>query len=291
MSLLTAGARGEDVDPEPLVRAARNTLDSNALDPAFKAEAILLPQEAMIAERMDLVDSDAIHRSRDHLGNALGSSLMSELKRAQASVTAGADQTPLAKGTRRLRSVALDLIAGGSPADGLQLAKAQFDSADNMTDRQRSLAVLASLDGPEREEALAAFLERFKDDALVVDKWFAIQAAAQRADTAERVEQLARHPAFSLTNPNRLRAVISQFAMNHWAFNDASGRGYRFVADMIIAADRLNPQIAARMVPAFGKWRRFEPNRSALMRDQLERIVGTSGLSRDTYEQASKSLG
>ena len=206
-------------------------------------------------------------------------------------MTTGTDQTPLAKGTRRLRSVALDFIAGGDPAEGVQLAKAQFDSADNMTDRQRSLAVLASLDGPEREEALAAFLERFKDDALVVDKWFAIQSAAQRADTPERVEQLASHPAFSLTNPNRLRAVVSQFAMNHWTFNDASGRGYRFVADMIMAADRLNPQIAARLVPAFGKWRRFEPKRSALMREQLERIVATADLSRDTYEQATKSLG
>jgi aminopeptidase N len=291
MSLLSAGARGEDVDPEPLIRAARNTLDSNALDPAFKAEAILLPQEALIAERMDVVDPDAIHRSREHLRKALGSSLMAELKRAQASVTAGTDQTPLAKGTRRLRSVALDFIAGGNTAEGVRLAKAQFDAADNMTDRQRSLAVLASLEGPEREEAIATFLERFKDDALVVDKWFAIQSAAQRPDTPERVEQLASHPLFSLTNPNRLRAVVSQFAMNQWAFNDASGRGYRFVADMIMAADRLNPQIAARLVPAFGKWRRFEPKRSALMREQLERIVGTSGLSRDTFEQASKSLG
>ena len=291
MNLLTAGARGEEVDPEPLIRAVRNTLDSNALDPAFKAEAILLPQEALIAERMDVVDSDAVHRSREHLRHALGSSLAAELKRAQASVMAGADRTPLAKGTRRLRSVALDLIAGGDPAEGVRLAKAQFDGADNMTDRQRSLAVLASLDGPEREEALAAFLDRFKDDALVVDKWFAIQAQSQRTDTPERVERLATHPLFSLTNPNRLRAVVSQFAMNHWAFNEESGRGYRFVSDMIMAADRLNPQIAARLVPAFGKWRRFEPKRSALMHEQLERIVGTAGLSRDTYEQASKSLG
>lgn len=290
MSLLTASARGEEVDPEPLIRAAGNTLGSNALDPAFKAEAILLPQEALIAERMDVVDPDAIHRSREHLRTAIGTRLMPELKRAQGATTVGTDQTPLAKGTRRLRSVALDLIAGGDAAEGARLAKAQFDAADNMTDRQRSLAVLASLDGTEREDALQAFFERFKDDALVVDKWFAIQAAAQRADTLDQVERLAGHPAFTLTNPNRLRALVSQFAMNHWAFNDASGRGYRFVADMIIAADRLNPQIAARLVPALGKWRRFEPKRSAMMREQLERIVGTPGLSRDTYEQASKSL-
>jgi aminopeptidase N len=125
----------------------------------------------------------------------------------------------------------------------------------------------------------------------VIDKWFAIQAAAQRAGTPEQVERLASHPAFTMTNPNRLRSLVSQFAMNHWAFNEASGRGYKFVADMIIAADRLNPQMAARLVPALGKWRRFEPKRSALMREQLERIVASSGLSRDTFEQASKSLG
>ena len=291
MGLLTAGARGEDVDPEPLIRAAGNTLGSNALDPAFKAEAILLPQEAMIAERMDAIDPDAIHSSREHLRQAIGTALIAELKRAQGAATAGTDQSPLAKGTRRLRSVALDLIAAGDAAEGARLAKAQFDAADNMTDGQRSLAVLASLDGPEREDAIGAFFERFKDDALVVDKWFAIQAAAQRSDTVDQVEQLARHPAFTLTNPNRLRSLVSQFAMNHWAFNHPSGRGYRFVADMIMAADRLNPQIAARLVPALGKWRRFEPGRSALMREQLERIVGTSGLSRDTFEQASKSLG
>jgi len=291
MSLLTAAARGEDTDPEPLIRAVGNTLGSNALDPAFKAEAILLPPEAMVAERMDQVDPDAIHRARDALRAAVGKALLSELKSAQAGTTVGTDQSPLAKGTRRLRSVALDLIAAGDAREGATLAKTQFDAADNMTDRQRSLAVLASLDGPERETALQAFFDRFSDDALVIDKWFAIQAAAQRVETLDEVERLAGHPAFTMTNPNRLRALVSQFAMNHWAFNHASGRGYRFVADMIIAADRLNPQIAARLVPALGKWRRFEPKRSTLMREQLERIVRTPGLSRDAYEQASKSLG
>jgi aminopeptidase N len=291
MGLLTAGARGEQVDPEPLIRAAGNTLGSNALDPAFKAEAILLPQETMVAERMDLVDPDAIHSSREHLRSAVGGALMTELKRAQAGTTVGTDHSPLAKGTRRLRSVSLNLIAGGDAGEGARLAKAQFDAADNMTDRQGALGVLVSLEGPEREDALKAFFERFEDDALVIDKWFALQAAAQRADTPEQVERLASHPAFTMTNPNRLRSLVSQFAMNHWAFNEASGRGYRFVADMIMAADGLNPQMAARLVPALGKWRRFEPQRSALMREQLERIVASSGLSRDTYEQASKSLG
>ena len=199
--------------------------------------------------------------------------------------------SPLAKGTRKLRSVALGLLAAADPAEAARLAKAQFDSADNMTDRQGALSVLASLEQPAREEALAAFYKRFEDDALVIDKWFGLQAAAQRADTPEQVERLAAHPAFTLHNPNRLRALAGSFAMNHWAFNHRSGRGYRFLADMILAADKLNPQVAARLVPQLGRWRRMEPVRSNLMREELERIAATPGLSRDVYEQASKSLG
>ena len=289
---LLAGVCGEATDYEPLIRAARNTLRSNELDPAFKAEAILVPQEMVIAERLESIDPDAVHQSREDLRNALGEALMEDLGKAQsANAGRGDDLSPLAKGTRRLRSVALGLLAAGDPASGARIAKTQFDGADNMTDRQGALGVLVSLDAPEREQALNAFYKRFEDDALVIDKWFALQAAAQRDDTLEAVQRLASHPAFTMQNPNRLRALVGSFAMNHWAFNHASGDGYRFVADMIIAADRLNPQAAARLVPPLGRWRRLEPKRAELMRKQLERIVDTRGLSRDVYEQASKSLG
>jgi aminopeptidase N len=150
--------------------------------------------------------------------------------------------------------------------------------------------VLVSLNQPEREEALQAFYDRFRDDALVIDKWFALQAAAQRPDTIDQVLRLVGHPDFTMGNPNRLRALVGMFGGNHWAFHNADGRGYDFLADMIIAADKLNPQIAARLVPAFGRWKRFEPKRSALMKAALERIVATPGLSKDVYEQVSKSL-
>jgi aminopeptidase N len=289
---LLAGARAEQPDFDSFIRAVRNTLRSNELDPAFKAEAILLPQEAVIAERLEVIDPDTVHSAREQLRSAIGAAVVEDLKKAQsAAAGSGADLSPLAKGTRRLRSVTLGLIAAGDPIAGARLAKAQFDAADNMTDRQGALGVLVSLDGPEREQSLQAFYDRFEDDPLVIDKWFALQAGAQRDGTLDEVERLASHPAFTMQNPNRLRALAGSFGMNHWVFNDASGRGYRFLADMIIAADRLNPQIAARLVPPLGRWRRFEPNRSELMREQLERIAGTSGLSRDVYEQASKSLG
>ncbi len=291
LGILTAGARGESIDPEPVVRAIGNTLRSNALDPTFKAEAILLPLESIVADRMELVDPDAIHAVREDVRAAIGAALRSDLLRAHcATAGAGSDLSPLAKGTRKLRSVALGLFSAADPAEAARLARAQFDDADNMTDRQGALSVLASLEQPQREEALAAFYERFEHDALVIDKWFALQAAAQRADTAHEVERLAAHPAFTLHNPNRLRALAGSFAMNHWAFNHRSGRGYRFLADMILAADKLNPQVAARLVPQLGRWRRIEPLRAELMRGELDRIAATPGLSRDVHEQASKSL-
>ena len=159
-----------------------------------------------------------------------------------------------------------------------------------MTDRQGALAVLGSLDEPEREAAFGQFYERYESDSLVLDKWFALQAAAQRADTIDIVEALSRHPQFSARNPNRWRALVSNFAANQWAFHHGSGRGYRFVTDMILAVDRINPQVAARQVPSLGRWRRFEPQRAELMRKELERIAATPGLSKDVFEQASKSL-
>ena len=159
-----------------------------------------------------------------------------------------------------------------------------------MTDRQGALAVLVSLDVPERQAALDAFYARFHDDPLVLDKWFALQAAAQRPDTLDQVLRLAEHEDFTISNPNRLRSLVGMFGGNHWAFHSPDGRGYAFLADMILAADKLNPQVAARMVPAFGRWRRFEPKRAELMRQTLERIVATPGLSKDVFEQASKSL-
>jgi aminopeptidase N len=291
MAALTAGARGEGLDAEPVIRAIGATLRSNALDPAFKGEAILLPSESLIADRMDVVDPDAIHGSREELRKAIGSALAGELLAAHRSDgVEGRDLSPHAKGVRRLRTVALSMISAADAAQAAALAKAQFDAADNMTDRQGALAVLVSLETPERQAALDAFYQRFHDDPLVLDKWFALQAAAQRVDTVDQVLKLAGHPDFVMTNPNRLRSLVGTFGGNHWAFHSADGRGYAFLADKIIAADKLNPQIAARLVPPFGRWRRFEPKRGALMRQALERIVATPGLSKDVFEQVSKSL-
>jgi aminopeptidase N len=287
---LLAGVRGQNFNPEPVIAAMRGTLRSNALDAAFKGEALSLPTEALIGDRTEIVDPDAIHSSREALRRAIGSALADDLARAQALGAPGTDLSPGAKGVRRLKSVALSLLTAGDPRGGAALAKAQFDAADNMTDRQGALVVLSSLDGTERDAAFSDFFDRYRGDSLVLDKWFALQAAAQRADTLDVVEALANHPDFSSRNPNRWRALVSNFAANQWAFHHASGRGYRFVTDMILEVDRINPQVAARQVPSIGRWKRFEPKRAELMRTELERIVRTPGLSKDVFEQASKSL-
>jgi aminopeptidase N len=240
---------------------------------------------------MDVVDPDAVHASRESLRRAIGASLSDALLAAHRSDgVEGDDLSPRAKGVRRLRTVALALLSAADETRGAALSKAQFDRADNMTDRQGALGVLVSLDAPERQAALDAFYQRFHDDPLVLDKWFALQAAAQRSDTVDQVLKLASHPDFVITNPNRLRSLAGTFGANHWAFHSPDGRGYGFLADMILAADKLNPQIAARLVPPLGRWRRFEPSRAALMRQALERIAGTPGLSKDVFEQVSKSL-
>jgi aminopeptidase N len=174
--------------------------------------------------------------------------------------------------------------------DAPDMALRQFQEADNMTDRQGALGSLVNSEAPERETALTGFYDRYKHNALVLDKWFTVQALSTRDDTVEAVKRLAEHADFTLTNPNRLRSLVGAFAANQRNFHHASGEGYRFLADMIIAADKLNPQTAAKLVPPLGRWRRFDGARAGLMKAELERIVGTPGVSKDVFEQASKSL-
>jgi aminopeptidase N len=276
----------------PVIEAVRETLTNKALDPAFVAEAVLLPSEAFIGDNMALVDPEAINQAREALRKELGTTLEPLWRGAYGAFVANRyAYNPVAKGARRLRAVALGYIMAAGAADAPRLAKRQYDEADNMTDRQGALGVLVNGDAPEREAALAAFYDRYRDNALVLDKWFSTQALSTRADTPAAVEALAAHPDFTMTNPNRLRSLVGAFSVNQRAFHDASGRGYRFLADMILAEDKLNPQTAAKLVPPLGRWRRFGEARASLMRAELERIVATPGLSKDVFEQASKSLG
>jgi len=225
------------------------------------------------------------------LRKAVGAALREDLVAAQARTAPGNDLSPAAKGIRRLRGVALGLLAAADPVRAAALAKAQYDAADNMTDRQGALGVLTLVDAPERQAAFDDFHARYAGDPLVIDKWFGLQAAAPRPETLALVEALRRHTDFSLKNPNRVRALAGSFAGNPIAFHQPSGAGYRLLADLIIEVDAINPQVAARLVPPLGRWRRFVAPYGELMRAELERIVATPGLSKDVFEQASKSLG
>jgi aminopeptidase N len=290
-TLVGAIAIGQ-ADHAPVIEAVARTLTDPALDPAYIAETVLLPSEGFIGDQMLVVDPDGIHAAREALRGALGRSLEPEWRAAYARAQANRyEYSPAAKGARRLRTVALGYIAAAAPEDGAAIAFRQFADADNMTDRQGALGVLVNGDAPEREQALAMFHQRFHDNALVLDKWFTTQALSARADTAQIVARLAEHPDFTLANPNRVRSLVGAFAANQRAFHDRSGAGYRFLADKVIAVDRLNPQTAARLIPPLGRWRRYDASRAAMMRAELERVLASPGLSRDVFEQASKSLG
>jgi len=290
LDTLLAAIAGE-ADHAPVVEAVRRALEDEALDPAFTGEAVLLPSEAFIGDQMAVVDPQAVRDAREALRSELGRSLEAQWRAAYASTAANRyEYSPAAKGARRLRTVALNYLMASGAADAAALARRQYDEADNMTDRQGALGALANSDAPERPGALAAFYERYRDDALVLDKWFTVQAVSTRDQALDEAMALARHPDFTLANPNRMRSLVGAFAANQHAFHDPSGRGYRFLADMILAVDRLNPQAAARLVPPLGRWRRFDAKRQDLMKAELERIVATPGLSKDVFEQASKSL-
>jgi aminopeptidase N len=274
-----------------VIAAVRNTLTNNALDAAFIAETVLLPSEAFIGDQMLVVDPDAIHAAREALRADLGRELLSHW---QAAFAANAPMTfeysPAAKGGRRLRNVSLGYIAAASADDAGAQAFAQFEAADNMTDRMAALGTLANGDADQRVAALDIFYNRYRDDALVIDKWFSTQALSTRADTLEAVRELQAHADFTLTNPNRVRSLVGVFSMNQQHFHAKSGEGYRFLADVLIALDSINPQTAAKLLPPLGRWRRFDDGRQKLMRAELERILRHPGLSKDVFEQASKSL-
>ena len=277
-----------------IIGAFRSSLADNALEDAMRGELLVLPSETYLFEAMATgerkADPGAIHTAREGLKAAIGTALAGELQALHARASGVALDDPAGRGARKVKTIALGLIAAADPATAAELAAAQYDAADNMTDRQGALMVLCGLETPARAERLAAFYERYKDNALVIDKWFTLQALSLHPDVIAQVRALAEHPDFTLRNPNRVRSLHMAFAGNPKAFHKADGEGYRMVADVILALDPINPQTAARFVPSLGRWRRIEPGRAALMKAELERILAAGNLSRDTFEQVSRSL-
>jgi aminopeptidase N len=286
---------GSEPDDAAYVAALRRLVEQGLGDPAFTAQALALPTETDLAREVGKdVDPDVLFAARVSLRGALGLALADLLETAYARFDdGGAPYSPDAAsaGRRALRNTALDLIAAGAPQKGEAMATRQFDAATNMTDRLAALAVLALLGGEARETAFARFYEQFKDDALVIDKWFALQATIPEEATTERVHRLMRRPDFSLHNPNRVRSVLGAFASgNLTRFHALDGSGYRLVVDTVLELDSKNPQLAARLLTAMRSWRTLEPRRRALAEAALKRITAKSELSRDVSDIANRSL-
>ena len=276
-----------------LAEAFATTLADPALDAAFCAQALSLPSETYLAEQMAVIDVDSIHAVREFLRAALGERLGDDWARTYRTLQSDGPYRfdPAEIGRRTLKNLALAYLLAAGGANGREWCLAQFQGADNMTDVVAALGLLAESDLPARDQAFADFYAKWRDDALVVDKWFALQAMAQRPDAIDVVAGLLSHEAFTLANPNRVRALIGAFAQgNPTGFHRADGAGYAFVADHVLLLDPRNPQVAARLAQTFGRWRRHDLPRQALMRSQLERILAAPNLSRDVYEIASKSL-
>ena len=268
--------------------------DASLEDGTFHALLLDLPSEEYVAERFAVIPVEGIHRARQGLERALGQRYRPQLMDRYQELAAGNGPYcyhPQAAGRRRLKNRCLALLTAGADKEGLELALTQHLRADNMTDSLAALRCLAHTDNPWRLEVLAEFGRRWRDEPLVLDKWFAIQATAPLPDALERVVHLMEHPAFSLRNPNRVRSLIGAFAhANPLGFHAVDGGGYRFVADRILELDSVNPQIAARLATAFSRFARYDRERRTRMRAELERIAAASSLSRDVAEVVSRSL-
>jgi len=262
-------------------------------DRAFLAEALTLPSEGYLAEQMEVIDPEAIHRAREFVRAELGERLREGLLAAREACAPKEPYRPddgLA-GCRKLKNLCLSYLMATGGREAIALSREQFQGADNMTDSLAALTTLASCACEERGEALAAFYQRWRGDRGVIDKWFNLQASSRLPDTLARVNELLDHPDFDLRNPNRVRSLVGSFSqLNQVRFHEASGAGYRFLADQILRLNAINPQIAARMLTPFSRWRRFDQARQELMRRELERILAEPGLARDVHELAAKSL-
>jgi len=274
--------------PSPaFLAAAKNVLADP--DPAFAAEVLNLPAETFLAEQMAVVDPDRLHADRNSLRRALATALKDGFLTTYQELKTRGSYSPdaVSAGKRSLKNLCLGYLG----EVGLSaLAYEQFKSADNMTDAMAALTTLANLDCPERLPALDAFYAKWKDEPLVVDKWLAVQASSRLPDTLSRVDTLLQHEAFNLKVPNKVYALIRTFCANHVRFHAADGSGYDFLADQVLALDKLNPQVAARMARGFDRWKKFDATRKARARAALERIRDAEGLSRDVAEIVGKAL-
>jgi aminopeptidase N len=272
--------------------AMRRILGDESLDPAFREQALLLPSETMIAEQLTVVNPRAIHVARQFMRGQIGAALRAELARQYLANQTPGEYSPdaLSAGRRGLKNLALSYLAAAPDADSIRLAQSQFDEAGNMTDRVAALVALIHAGADGAPAALHSFYQDFEHEALVIDKWFAIQASAPNTDV-KAVRALMEHPAFTLKNPNRARSLIFNFCSgNPSQFHAPDGSGYAFWAEQVIALDALNPQVASRLARSLDRWRRYAPALQAQMKKALLKVAGAKKLSNDVREVVTKAL-
>lgn len=298
--LLKLAAQVDTVNPEKVrldlddvfVEAMRKILADETLDPAFREQALLLPSETMVADQLEVVDPLAIHVARQFVRADIGARLRPELlAQYRANQTPG-EYSPDAEsiGKRALKNLALAYLCAAPDEESIALAQKQFDEAGNMTDRVAALAALVHARAAGAADALQRFYDEFQGEALVVDKWFAMQASAPTTNVAA-VRELMTHKAFTLRNPNRARSLVSTFcAGNPVGFHAPDGSGYAFWAEQVIALDALNPQVASRLARAMDRWRRYTPALQAHMKKALQQVSGQAKLSNDVREVVGKAL-
>jgi aminopeptidase N len=278
--------------PASFAHATQRVIESAGSDPAFAAEVLSLPTEATLAEQMPVVDPEALHAARNGLRRFVAEQLTPLFHDCYRRFAADGPYRPdpEANGQRALRNTCLAYLNETESAEARALAVRQFESADNMTDQFAALAVLAQYDIGERTAALAAFHARWQHEALVIDKWLAVQAGSRRNGTLDDVMQLLDHPSFDLRNPNKVYSLLRTFGNNHVRFHAADGAGYRFIAQQTQRLDAINPQVAARLARCFDRWRKFDPARQAHARAALEQLRQHHGLSRDVLEIVERAL-
>ena len=263
-------------------------------DHAFTALMLMPPSESELALKLSPIDPEAIHSAREALIRTTAGAHRAELDRLyrdlQSNGPFSADAA--SAGRRSLRNAVLRFLTAANDDASARLAHEHYLSATNMTEMTAGLAALGRMANPRREQAFAAFHDRFRSEPLVLDKWMGLQAMSPLPDTIERVRSLMKHPVFTLKNPNRVRALVGAFAVgNPLRFHDRSGDGYRLLREVVQALDSINPQTAARMAAAFETWRRYDAERQRMIRTELETIAAQSGLSNNLYEMVSKMLG
>ncbi|MBT9289098.1 aminopeptidase N [Prosthecodimorpha staleyi] len=277
-----------------LIDAYRQIAADDRLDHAFRALVLGVPGEADIAREIGSeVDPDRVYAARETLRRAIATGAEDVLAGLHDGLALSGAYAPDAAsaGRRSLRNMALELLllVGGPDAEARVVA--HYEAADNMTDRYAALSALVLNGSTAAGAMLADFYRRFEGDSLVIDKWFVVQAMAPVAATLDRVRALTGHPAFSFTNPNRFRALVTTFATgNQTQFARADGAGFGFVADMVLDMDKRNPQVAARLLSAFRSWRALEGRRRAQAEVELKRVAAAPGLSRDVADIAARCL-